>query len=219
MTRIGLRFMPPTQLLLHMKLYRMVVNSVPTCPQERQEKGLASAWRAPLLEKELVAATSGPGSGEAQEGYAMALCHLPTYTPSRTRSTSPVYALIHPLSTYPPSIPQAIHPSIHHPSAYRPAHSPTDPAVHRTHPSTHHISICLSTTHLPRSLACQLLTHLFTHLSIHLSAHSHACPLTFLFTTRSLAWPPASPHTHPSAHTSTRSFEIAYPPTGPPGPS
>lgn len=31
MMRMGLRFMPPTQLLLHMKLYKMVVNSVPTC--------------------------------------------------------------------------------------------------------------------------------------------------------------------------------------------
>lgn len=31
MMRMGRRFMPPTQLLLHMKLYRMVVNSVPTC--------------------------------------------------------------------------------------------------------------------------------------------------------------------------------------------
>lgn len=30
MMRMGLLFMPPTQLLLHMKLYRMVVNSVPT---------------------------------------------------------------------------------------------------------------------------------------------------------------------------------------------
>lgn len=28
--RMGLLFIPPTQLLLHMKLYRMVVNSVPT---------------------------------------------------------------------------------------------------------------------------------------------------------------------------------------------
>lgn len=32
MMRMGLLFIPPTQLLLHMKLYRMVVNSVPTCP-------------------------------------------------------------------------------------------------------------------------------------------------------------------------------------------
>lgn len=30
MMRMGLLFIPPTQLLLHMKLYRMVVNSVPT---------------------------------------------------------------------------------------------------------------------------------------------------------------------------------------------
>lgn len=30
MMRMGLLFMPPTQLLLHMKLYRIVVNSVPT---------------------------------------------------------------------------------------------------------------------------------------------------------------------------------------------
>lgn len=30
MMRMGLLFMPPTQLLLHIKLYRMVVNSVPT---------------------------------------------------------------------------------------------------------------------------------------------------------------------------------------------
>lgn len=34
MMRMGLLFIPPTQLLLHMKLYRMVVNSVPTCPGE-----------------------------------------------------------------------------------------------------------------------------------------------------------------------------------------
>lgn len=34
--RIGLLFMPPTQLLLHIKLYRMVVNSVPTCNTEQQ---------------------------------------------------------------------------------------------------------------------------------------------------------------------------------------
>lgn len=33
MMRMGLLFIPPTQLLLHMKLYRMVVNSVPTCPE------------------------------------------------------------------------------------------------------------------------------------------------------------------------------------------
>lgn len=30
MMRIGRLFIPPTQLELHMKLYRMVVNSVPT---------------------------------------------------------------------------------------------------------------------------------------------------------------------------------------------
>lgn len=35
MMRMGLLFIPPTQLLLHMKLYRMVVNSVPTCPEGR----------------------------------------------------------------------------------------------------------------------------------------------------------------------------------------
>ena len=31
MMRIGRLFIPPTQLELHMKLYRIVVNSVPTC--------------------------------------------------------------------------------------------------------------------------------------------------------------------------------------------
>lgn len=31
MMRIGRLFIPPTQLELHMKLYKMVVNSVPTC--------------------------------------------------------------------------------------------------------------------------------------------------------------------------------------------
>lgn len=36
MMRMGLLFMPPTQLLLHMKLYRMVVNSVPTCTGEAE---------------------------------------------------------------------------------------------------------------------------------------------------------------------------------------
>lgn len=35
MMRMGLLFMPPTQLLLHMKLYRMVVNSVPTCSTKK----------------------------------------------------------------------------------------------------------------------------------------------------------------------------------------
>lgn len=38
MMRIGLRFIPPTQLLLHMKLYRMVVNSVPTLRKRNQNK-------------------------------------------------------------------------------------------------------------------------------------------------------------------------------------
>lgn len=38
MMRMGRRFMPPTQLLLHMKLYRMVVNSVPTCRRRGREK-------------------------------------------------------------------------------------------------------------------------------------------------------------------------------------
>lgn len=61
-TRMGLRFMPPTQLLLHMKLYRMVVNSVPTCAQGRQGKGLVSECRASQLEKGLLGATSGPSS-------------------------------------------------------------------------------------------------------------------------------------------------------------
>lgn len=31
MMRMGRRFIPPTQLELHMKLYRIVVYSVPTC--------------------------------------------------------------------------------------------------------------------------------------------------------------------------------------------
>ena len=39
MMRMGRRFMPPTQLLLHMKLYRMVVNSVPTCTWGSRERG------------------------------------------------------------------------------------------------------------------------------------------------------------------------------------
>lgn len=42
MMRMGLLFMPPTQLLLHMKLYRMVVNSVPTCNTQ---------WRIPLISR------------------------------------------------------------------------------------------------------------------------------------------------------------------------
>lgn len=36
MMRMGLLFMPPTQLELHIKLYRMVVNSVPTCGGRQQ---------------------------------------------------------------------------------------------------------------------------------------------------------------------------------------
>lgn len=35
MMRMGRRFMPPTQLLLHMKLYKTVVNSVPTWRRQR----------------------------------------------------------------------------------------------------------------------------------------------------------------------------------------
>lgn len=31
MMRMGRLFIPPTQLELHMKLYKIVVNSVPTC--------------------------------------------------------------------------------------------------------------------------------------------------------------------------------------------
>lgn len=46
MTRMGLRFMPPTQLLLHMKLYKMVVNSVPTCPRGEAGKGLSVSQHA-----------------------------------------------------------------------------------------------------------------------------------------------------------------------------
>lgn len=38
MMRMGLRFIPPTQLLLHMKLYRMVVNSVPTLTNRWRER-------------------------------------------------------------------------------------------------------------------------------------------------------------------------------------
>lgn len=36
MIKIGRRFIPPTQLLLHMKLYRTVVNSVPTWAGEKE---------------------------------------------------------------------------------------------------------------------------------------------------------------------------------------
>lgn len=43
MMRMGLLFMPPTQLLLHMKLYRMVVNSVPTCNRRKRQLGVTSS--------------------------------------------------------------------------------------------------------------------------------------------------------------------------------
>lgn len=46
MMRMGRRFMPPTQLLLHMKLYRMVVNSVPTYTGEVGE-GCGASTQAP----------------------------------------------------------------------------------------------------------------------------------------------------------------------------
>lgn len=46
MMRMGRRFMPPTQLLLHMKLYRMVVNSVPTYTGEVGE-GWGVSMQAP----------------------------------------------------------------------------------------------------------------------------------------------------------------------------
>ena len=47
MMRMGRRFMPPTQLLLHMKLYRMVVNSVPTYTQEKWGDGCVVSTQAP----------------------------------------------------------------------------------------------------------------------------------------------------------------------------
>lgn len=37
MIKIGRRFIPPTQLLLHMKLYRTVVNSVPTWSRRKRK--------------------------------------------------------------------------------------------------------------------------------------------------------------------------------------
>lgn len=47
MIRMGLLFMPPTQLLLHMKLYRMVVNSVPTYNARERQHGVSNSKSPP----------------------------------------------------------------------------------------------------------------------------------------------------------------------------
>ena len=44
MIKIGRRFIPPTQLLLHMKLYKTVVNSVPTWTQGGRKSVLTVTW-------------------------------------------------------------------------------------------------------------------------------------------------------------------------------
>lgn len=62
--RMGRRFMPPTQLLLHMKLYKMVVNSVPTYRQGRRgglqgQHAGSNPWRGT------------PGPGGTQEAHVL----------------------------------------------------------------------------------------------------------------------------------------------------
>lgn len=64
--RMGRRFMPPTQLLLHMKLYKMVVNSVPTYGRGRRgglqgQHAGSNPWRGT------------PGPGGTQEAHVLPL--------------------------------------------------------------------------------------------------------------------------------------------------
>lgn len=148
MTRMGLRFMPPTQLLLHMKLYRMVVNSVPTCPWRRQGKGLVLvSMQGPPSKERTCSCRLWPwfwvgirtlqyGSRSSTHLYTQPplLCTYPSFSP-----------LIHLPSTK-PSI--HLHACLHiHPSAYTPVYTPM-------YPST--------------PLSCRSTSHPFTHSSTHL---------------------------------------------------
>lgn len=102
--RMGRRFMPPTQLLLHMKLYRMVVNSVPTYTREAgrglwgQHAGSNSLmWRLLGLKASLPHIWCWLSVGLWELGPALWSC---------TISPPIIYPPIHP---HPPTI----HPSIH----------------------------------------------------------------------------------------------------------
>ena len=90
MMRMGRRFMPPTQLLLHMKLYRMVVNSVPTCTQGGGEAVVSAgglnpqvwgscASKHPSLTSPVGKRLLGP----------LVLCHLSTHRRVRQDRTEP----------------------------------------------------------------------------------------------------------------------------------
>lgn len=139
MMRMGLEFMPPTQLLLHMKLYRMVVNSVPTCTQEARRlwcqqvasthrRGGSWASKHPSLTSPVgkrLLLPSGP-----LPSIHPSIIHLSIYF------HPPILPSIHQLSIYPP-------PSVHHLC--------TQACIH-PHPSIPHApsvpaSTCLTTTH------------------------------------------------------------------------
>lgn len=144
MTRMGLRFMPPTQLLLHMKLYRMVVNSVPTCARGGRERAYRqSACRAHqdlwLLPLALVLGR-----------HQVAAVWLSIIYPSLYPTTLSSHLFIH-LSTYPLTVHQAVDTSIHPLTCLS---TPTCPSTPLT---------CLSTSH-PSAHSS---THLFTCLAVY----------------------------------------------------
>lgn len=143
--RMGRRFMPPTQLLLHMKLYRMVVNSVPTCTQGGKEAVVSAGGLNPQAWGLLGFQAPIPHISGGQEAAGPS-GPLPSIHPSIIHLSiyfhPPILPSIHQLSIYPPTIcPSSLHPGVYpstHPSI---PHAPSVPAstcLTTTHPFTHY---------------------------------------------------------------------------------
>lgn len=165
MMRMGRRFMPPTQLLLHMKLYRMVVNSVPTCTQGGGEAVVSAGglnpqvwgllgFQAPIPHISGGQEAAGP-SGPLPSIHPFTI-HLPPSTHLSTIHHPSINLLP---STYPPmGHSSSIYLSIHHLSSMHvsihtsiyPSLSPYPSIIHLpspTHPSIHPPTICPSSVH------------------------------------------------------------------------
>lgn len=178
MMRMGRRFMPPTQLLLHMKLYRMVVNSVPTCTREQgggPRPGCQHAGPRPhrrgLLGWVL--------AGEARDGGGpcpVVLGPPPTHLPASTSCPPPTHPSIRPLSVHPPVQPTHLHALVHRrpsvrlsklstPTIRPPTHPPSRPSMHPPARPSVRPSVQCTERHVPRRLPAQspvvwLLQHL-----------------------------------------------------------
>ena len=195
MMRMGRRFMPPTQLLLHMKLYRMVVNSVPTCTQGGREAVVSAGGLNP-------------------QAWARG---LPSTHPSHLRWargcwalwSSAIYLPIHHAST-------SIHPFFYHPSIH--LLPSTHPPIHHSssiHVSIHHLSIIHASIHPHISLSISQppsIHHPSIHPSIHLPSSTHPSihPPTIHLSTHHLSiihaprrvstTHPSTPMPHPCTH-------------------